>query len=418
MMIFSKYSQQFLIILLLVICSFFAPKIAVFYHGYIGFLPALSLFFFIFRESVLGTQRKIRINMEINENISLLWLLLWYITGVTFTYIRGANDYAFYLDVITTVYFFYFGLYIKEYNEFKPLLIFFVLFFLSFNIFFTLGGIENNTTARELLDEDAGAFNIQGTTSFWGVIGVFMPVFIANTLNCRRDWKFFTKISLILFITYKLISSGFATPIGLFIVNFIVIGILMLFIKGRFTIFQRVIGFIFLITISNFLINFFLSTSNNMFSDVQYRFTNFIENPFSGGYEEEDGEFSISRFILMKFSWNSFLKNPFFGGGGNFRTDMYSNIAGGHSSFVDSLAILGILGGGGSLILFCFTILKNAIKHFIISNSFESMCNLSSVIAFLIGGIINPYWSGVMFYSLFLFCDIYIMHKNNLKVFN
>jgi O-antigen ligase len=153
-----------------------------------------------------------------------------------------------------------------------------------------------------------------------------------------------------------------------------------------------------------------LTTSTNSQLAVQYRFNNFLADPSSGGYGEDT---ELSRTDLMAFSFSKFSQAPFFGVGGNIRTSIYEGNAGGHSSAVDFLAILGLLGGGGAFIFLVFLFYRNAFKHLKKDGSFYNSCNLSIMTCFLIGGIMNPYWQSSILMTLFLFEKIYNIPYDN-----
>ena len=210
-----------------------------------------------------------------------------------------------------------------------------------------------------------------------------------------------------LFLAYKLLFSGFATPIGLLITNLLIIGIIYLFFVLRSTIIspRAILIILIVLGVVFFLFSTILKSEYSGMDDVKYRFTNFIEDPASGGYSKGSG--GISRFKLIKFSWDSFVNKPLFGNGGNIRSSMYEGINGGHSSSFDFLAVLGIAGGGGAFLFFVWLSVRNAYRNLRNSKSFSDICNFAMVVTFIIGGILNPYWQGPILVTYLLVANIY-----------
>ena len=91
---------------------------------------------------------------------------------------------------------------------------------------------------------------------------------------------------------------------------------------------------------------------------------------------------------------------------------MYDGVDGGHSSAVDLLAVLGVFGGGGAFLYFILKSFKNSYSFMKYKNNFDTSCNFSVVVSMIIGGIMNPYWSGPILMCYLLVVNIYKIEKN------
>ena len=98
-----------------------------------------------------------------------------------------------------------------------------------------------------------------------------------------------------------------------------------------------------------FLFGYRYTYENPLFYQAYFRIENFINNPRSGGYNLTSPS-AVSRWDLANISIKTFEAEPLFGMGG---PREYNPFIGRHSSFFDSLAIYGLIGGGGALWPFC-----------------------------------------------------------------
>lgn len=394
-----------LALIILTIASLVSPYLSQLYRGYVGLTLMLFVFsLFVFLSPVGGYFMAI-VGLAYRKNKAGFISIIWFVAGILITYLRGAKDVGYLIQVLYIPLLYVVGLFISQNENYRSFTIISIIFFCLINVLITGGSINSTTTARDLYS-DSNHELIFGTSGFWGLIGIYFPVFIAESMKQGKLFRLALILAL-LFLGFKLIFSGFATPIGLLITNFIIIGVMYLFFMLRstsislrnLTIVLVVLGVIF------FLFSTILKSEYLGLDDVKYRFANFIKDPASGGYSKSSG--GISRFKLIQFSWDSFMNKPLFGNGGNIRSSMYEGIIGGHSSSFDYLAVLGIVGGGGAFLFFVWLSIRNAYRNLRRSKSFSGICNFAMVFTFLIGGILNPYWQGPILVTYLLVANIY-----------
>ncbi|SNR74684.1 hypothetical protein SAMN06265371_11113 [Lutibacter agarilyticus] len=398
-------------VLILLLSSMVSPFISLIYRGYVGLIPLLviSLFLVFSGKSgdyIINTNYK---SYKLNRTMFLFLIL--FIVGVAFTFLRGANDYQYFISIILLPIYFSIGLFSSKNQLYKDFAIKSILVFILLNILFTGQSIGENESARQIYS-DSDLSLTSGTSGFWALIGVFSPLFINLVIKQKTVFKKGIYALPLLFIVYKLSFSGFATPIALFLINLLTMGVLYLFNnkKNIVVFFKASFIFLALSILTFFLFNFFLNSNITAIEDVKWRFNNFIENPSGGGYDYGSG--GISRFVLMEFSWNTFVDKMMFGGGGNIRATIYEGVIGGHSSAIDLLAVMGIFGGGGAFLFFMLKSLKNSYRLMKYKNNFNTICNFSVVISMIIGGIMNPYWSGPILMCYLLVVNIYKLDYN------
>jgi hypothetical protein len=396
----------------IILSSVVSPYISTLYRGYVGLILLIGFSVLILLSAPVGIQLFKIIQLFNKYNKSILIAFLWFFLGIAFSFLRGANDYAYLIQVGLLPIYYYFGLFLSHNEGYHNYATLAIIGFVFINIIITGDSISSTTSAREIYNESDNSLTA-GTTGFWGLIGILFPIFLAVVLSLKKTLLKTFYIIILFIIVYKLFFSGFATPVGLLLINLTLMGVLYFiynfrkssrFLRAFFVIF-------FFYGIAFFLLNTITQSQSSALADVQWRFNNFIENPQGGGYSGSIAE-EESRFLLMQFSWNTFLKNPFFGGGGNIRTSIYEGISGGHSSAVDFLAVLGLLGGGGAFIYFVFIVFRNARKQLKRTKSFNEICHFASVITFIIGGIMNPYWQGPILASFLLIVSIYKNPEN------
>jgi len=402
----KRYNFTF-VLLLVFISSSVSTVLAVYYHGYVGLillvLPCLTILHFTSKNSFYNVGFR-----TLEQNRGMLICLLWYLIGVATLFLRGFTDIGFFIQVLMLPVFLFTGMVLAINKKYKSLVTFLVIIFAVINCIL-VGGVNQEINARTLNDSDS-IYNEAGSTMFWGLIGIMMPIFIAEIFKVKSKFSKLFLSLLCLYLTYQLLNCGYATPIALFIINFLFVGIIYLIKTKIFSrnFWRSIVIFITSILLAYYILTFILQSNVVSQIDVKDRFTNFLINPLGGGYNSKEG---VSRFTLMDFSWQSFLKRPLFGGGGNIRTSIYEGISGGHSSMIDILAVLGLLGGGGAFIIFFYIMVFNAYKKLKNDFSFYHICNLSAIATFCIGGIMNPYWQGNLLIFILLVPDIYKFKK-------
>lgn len=395
-----------LILLIFLITSVVSPYVFDLYRGYVGLWIFLFPLLFVL---LISNFLKIIVVNYLNSHYTnklMFFCIIWFILGVISTYFRGADDYQYLIQILFIILVFFFGLFIFNNYQYRFLSIFFIMLFVLLNILTTGDSIDLDRSARDIYLENNKS-GLAGSTYFWAVVGIFYPVFLVRTLEEKNVLaKLFLIFCLLIFL-FKIILSGFATPVVLLIINFVVIGVVSLFVRVKKV--SDILPSVFYVSILFLLIwvifNFMLTSDYSAISEVQTRLINFIDNPLGGGYS---GIYiNDSRFNLISFSWDTFSENPFFGGGGNIRTSIREGISGGHSSAIDFLAVLGLFGGGGAFLLFMFFSFRNVVGLLSREQSFKNISQFSTSLTFIIGGVMNPYWQGPLLIVFLLVLEIY-----------
>lgn len=395
-----------LALLIIAITSMVSPYISQMYRGLVGLTLILIVLFFLIFSNPIGNYFKSIVVPSQRVNKSILISLSWFIVGIMVTYLRGADDISYLIQVLFIPIYFLLGLFLSQNKQYRSLAVLSIIAYCFINILFTGRDIGASVSARDIYIK-SGEELITGTSWFWGLIGIFFPVFLSESIKQNKIIMLLF-LPVLLLLLYKLLYSGFATPIALLLINLMVIGIIYLLfsIHGPSRLFRSLIIVFFFVGVGYLLLTSILNSESSGMSSVQGRFINFIENPIEGGYTE-DSKYAVSRFKLIEFSWKTFLSNPLFGGGGNIRTSIYEGISGGHSSAVDFLAVLGLVGGGGAFIYFVWNSLRNSFQQLKRNKSFRDICSFATVITFIIGGVMNPYWQGPILASFLLVVNIY-----------
>ena len=300
-------------VLILLITSMVSPFISIFFRGYVGLIPLLAFSLFLV---ISGNKGNYIVNSTYKNyklNRTMFLFIVWFMVGVLFTFLRGANDYQYFISITLLPIFFLIGLFISKNQPYKDFAITCILIFICINILLTGQSIGENESARQIYS-DSNLDLSAGTSGFWALIGIFSPLFLNLAIKQKTVFKKAIYALPFIFIVYKLFFSGFATPIALFLINLLIIGSFYLFNnrKNLVAFFRAIFAFLALANLVVFLFNIFLQSDLGSMEDVQWRFNNFIENPSGGGYD--DSAAGISRFELMKFSWDTFLDNLMFGG--------------------------------------------------------------------------------------------------------
>ena len=298
-------------LLILISASIVSPYVGTYYHGYGGLTLILLFLVFLLINTPAGKFFFNSIKTAFQKNIFQLFLLLFYLGGIGLTSLRGGDDVDFYFQILLAILYFLFGLFLFTNEQYNKLAIISVLFFLLINIVFVGGSVNSETSTKDIYKEGTIAM---GTSSFWGLLAIFFPLFLNEFIKQKKLLYKGGFLLILLLFLFKLFYSGFATPIALLFLNFVIIGVVY-----SALIFRQKKGFLkafILFTIGSLILYYsftgILYSDSAALTNVQWRFNNFIENPSGGGYS---GIYkSESRFKLMKFSFDSFINNPFFGG--------------------------------------------------------------------------------------------------------
>lgn len=402
-----KYNS-FIIIQIFLIVAFCTPLLAFYMHGFVYFVPSLAGFFILFASTESYAPVFIKVIRSLRMNLVLFVMLIWYIIGIIFSHLRYAENTQFLLGSLLIPIFFFYGLFVNSTPKYHYFTVTLVVLCYFLNTLLTGGEISKDFSAKDVLDRAGSLANPIGSSGYWGSIGIFFPIFLANYKNIKKKYARFGYIITLVFLVYKLIFSGFATPLGLLTLNLITIATLYLICHLKSL--KQLVGalILFLITIIGiyFFVNWLKTSELFGIKQIQWRLLNIMTDPSSGGYSRH----YISRYDLFFISVETFMRYPLFGSGADIMT--MANVpleirCGGHSSLIDGLAVLGSLGGGGAICYFFYKSLKTTIDKFKKTRSFEDLCHTSVVFTLIIGGILNPYWMGSILILFLLLTHIY-----------
>jgi len=412
-----RYRYNWLILVqIFLIIAFCTPIMAYYLHGFVYFVPLLTGFFIFFASTETFTPAFSIVIKSLRKNLILFVMLLWYIAGIVLSHLRYAENTLFLLGALLLPIFFFYGLFVNSKPQYHYITVMLVVFCFFLNTLITGGDISKDFTAKDVLLRAGTLANPIGSAGYWGSIGIFFPIFLANYKNIKKKYMRFGYIVVLVYLVYKLVFAGFATPLGLLALNLVTIAMLY-FVYHLKSLSQFLVSLILvIITIGSiyYFMNWLETTDLLGLNQIQWRLLNIIEDPTSGGYTSH----YISRYDLFFVSFETFMRFPIFGSGADLMTMAYVPLeikCGGHSSFIDGLAILGFFGGGGAMVYFFLKSLKNAISKLKRRRSFEDICHTSVVSTLIIGGILNPYWMGSILILFLLMTRIYKISPSNLK---
>lgn len=367
------------------------PSLAFYMHGFAGFLLILVLA--VLAGLVEGTfsQTLHSISKGISQNKLLFVFVIWYFAGfILNTFIRGngLDDWRLMLSplvmLISLLYVFAFLHDNLCYRSFQIglLIITGIQTFFSAQIL-----IATPDIARIMWAETSGAW-IYGNQYIYTAYAIAVPVLIWRSFKESGLLRLILILScLLMFITSSI--SSFATPLGLTILSALIVLALSFSLPRRKIWTALLVGGI-VSTIGVF--GYQYAQDNPLFYQAYFRIENFIRNPESGGYDLRIPTVT-SRWDLAGISISTFQAEPLFGIGG---PREYNPFIGGHSSFFDSLAIYGILGGGGALCGVILIMVVKAALHFRRVRNWETLLVLTSLLLMTVAGIVDPYWEPLL----------------------
>jgi hypothetical protein len=365
------------------------PLIIVPIHGFYGYgVLIVAVYILIFGGS---NAKRVTQNLRSNmiHNRWLLILLLWYIGGVVFnTLIRGNGLYDWIWWIYPTLMLILLGYGLLFLNEKKCLRYFQICFAIIIGIqclFTSIYMLRFPDTAR--LSVNSGW--IYGSQSNYTIYAMALPVLIWRSLHEKKNLRIIL-LSSCSFIFLNTLISGFATPLGLVIGGILASISLFIFLPIKNMRRRSCVGplIISIVLIGGSILIYQNTKGLPYFTGAYSRITNVIKNPQSGGYDKQSAV-TGSRWTLAEKSVTLFLSNPLFGDGGSPR---YNPKSGGHSSFFDTLACFGILGGGGAIFGVVVFIILRAIKRYRIKRDWETLAGLISTLMLFAAGVVDPYW--------------------------
>jgi len=327
----------------------------------------------------------------ISENKLLFVFAIWYLAGfILNAFLRGSglDDWRLMLSpVVILVGLLYALAYMHDERAYRSVQISLIIVF-GLQTFFTVQVLSGTADiARTMWSETLGAW-IYGNQYIYATYAMILPILIWRSLKESGFMRLILMFCcLLMFVTSSI--SSFATPLGLLILSGVIALLLSILLSRR-----NILTFILVaVTISTAATLGYQYTRNNpLFYQAYSRIQNFINDPQSGGYDLNiPGVYS--RWYLAEISFETFQAKPLFGMGG---PREYNPFIGGHSSFFDSLAIYGILGGGGALCGILLILLANAALRFWRERNWANLVVLTAVLLILIAGIADPYWEGAL----------------------
>jgi O-antigen ligase len=322
----------------------------------------------------------------IHSNRGMMFLLVWFYLAVVFAAMRGGMGTlgewkTFGINILALFY----GMYLCENQKYSRLLLLIVCPVMLLHSFLSNQYVtETGHDLREALEDMTGSL---GHTDYWTMFAMLTVILLGQMMK----EKLTIKLLILPFVGYfyvTILFCGFATPVALFLVGHIVLGIIHARYgkKGHLHIPLR-IGFGLAIICASAWSVYKISTleEDSRFSSIQYRFKNMLENPEGGGYEVEN-----SRFNLAWISWDTFKRYPFIGCGGTYQNNPGS---GGHQAIVDYLAIYGLF-GGIPFVAFVFLCILNGYRRCKQERDWNAFSALACSVMFLLVGIVNPGWYG------------------------
>lgn len=252
---------------------------------------------------------------------------------------------------------------------------------------------------REVGGETGGVF---GATEFWQPFAMVTLLFLGCLLSETRKWIKIIGFCCLPLLYRAILFCGYATPVALFLIGHIVVGILCVTFGGK----RRFVSFFTMVVSVVMIIGVYLAVvkianseqDDDRTANIQFRFKNMLENPEGGGYDIEN-----SRLQWMRVGWESFKKSPITGAGGMY---LMNPACAGHHALVDYLGVYGLI-GGGSYILFVLLCIRNTMHRYRLDRTWENAAMVGGAIMYLVGGIFNPCWYGnptvVFFFYAFPF---------------
>jgi len=369
----------------------YTPALAFYLHGYAGFLSILGLAVLAGLVESSFNETLYLIAKGISQNRLLFMFVIWYLVGFelnAFSRGRGLDDWRLMLGplivLIGLLYAFGFMHDGRCYRYFQIGLI----IVSGIQTFFSVQVLSHSINiARVMWAQTSGAW-IYGNQAIYATYAIVTPVLLWRAFKESGPLRLILILSCLFIVITSSISS-FATPLGLTILSALIVLALSIFLltKKVWTVIL-VAGIISAIA----LFGYQYTHDNPLFFQAYFRIENFIRNPKSGGYDLRD-PIAVSRWELAQISIRTFQAEPLLGMGG---PRDYNPFIGRHSSFFDTLAIYGLLGGGGALCGIVLILLANATRQYWHKHSWESLLILTIIILLAVVGIADPYWEGII----------------------
>jgi hypothetical protein len=329
--------------------------------------------------------------------LDLVFILIW---GITFIpYIITGNFMYGSLDpkyALITIFLFIFGIFINHYYMFykKDFVTLGRIAFISL-LMYLIGSIQtyyglkefpmasrmlaatNNSMQYVYMSLGIGGFGFVYSLVFITIVSLYL----IKRMNTTKIYRFLFVASFVFFI-FTIIEASYAIAL-----IFTFVGIVLAFsIKGKRSLVIGVfLALVFILLIPKDFIGEFLLNTAYLFKNNDTLFTKFLDlgQVFLGN---STGSQTVTRGHLYLTSLNTFIHNPLFGIYGPLG-DQFNGEIGGHSGWLDFMAMYGIC---GSLPLF-LAIILNFRKHLLFYSGHPYYVFLIiAQILFICFGFLNP----------------------------
>ncbi len=366
------------------------PAAAVYLRGVLGFFLILGL------AIVAGTVEGsifwaiATLHDALKKERFLLFIFLLYLTGLFFNlyyYSQLTETWRLMMSPVAFLGGICFFLLFLRHDSCNQQFQIWLLFALGAQSLYTIRALLTDfNVMREMVAQSQTGW-VYGDQSGFALFSMLIPVFLGTAWRQSGILRLILLCCCFLLLASTVIST-FATPLGLLLIEIGIIVILASFIR---LIPLKTTLLVCILAIGVGVLIFLLTQDNPLLAPAYLRLANVTADPTSGGYSGQAAD-EGSRWLLAKISIESFLDAPLFGKTAG--AISLSRYVGGHSSIFDALGGYGLLGGGGALCLLIFLLLQKAVKRFISGMDWESLLALASVISLVVGGIVNPYWTG------------------------
>jgi hypothetical protein len=281
----------------------------------------------------------------------------------------------------------FFGLFLRQNPKYTRIGVYIVGLVLFYHAFFANRFVETTgTDMREALGELSGAL---GHTDYWTMFSMATILLVCYLMDEKNKTFKYIGLVLSLYLYKTILFCGFATPVALFMIGHILLGMACMKFGGKGAI-KVVVHFVLAAALIGGAVLAILKVAtledDSRFTSIQVRFKNMLEEPEGGGYSAEE-----SRFNLARISWATFKDSPIIGCGGTY---LNNEGAGGHHAFFDYLAIYGLFGGGGAFICFVVLCICNVYRRCRQERDWKAFGAFASMGIFLMVGVVNPGWYG------------------------
>lgn len=359
-------------------------------RGFAGFLIILSLAVFAGLVESSFNQTMRTIFQGIAKNKLLIVFVVWYIGGFIlnlFLRAGGLDDWRLMLSpVVILIGLFYSLGFMDDDASFRSFQIAFILV-VGIQSFFSVQVLSQTVNiARQMWLETSGAW-IYGNQDIFAAYAMLIPILLWRSFHESGRVRFVLILSC-LFILGTTALSSFGTPLALMILSGLVVLLLSVFLLRRNS---SIVVLLALLLPTAAIAGYQYTHENPLFYQAYSRIENFIQDPQSGGYAGES--LSASRWYLAEISIKTFQSEPLVGMGG---PREYNPFIGGHSSLFDSLAIYGVLGGGGAICGIILIVLAKATRRFWHERNWEALLALTGILLLAGVGLADPYWEKLL----------------------